>query len=468
MADHLQQPHKKRPPPDAVAVEEPLPKRLCLETPEIDDAAIEPRPLQSHQAPRLTKENLRLLDKMIRTTKSGTASVPGESKTTSSGTTKSDKTKSTTTAGGFQAQAIANGILAPRWSEPTHNAEETLERFNRSRDTSSPTESQYRLYCGKIEAAGNEAAVVQRMLPLFKDYDNKSYNIDMNRAFLALPKDLGFNDSLSAPQPDFIQGLAKEEFHPVDPAIIQGAILFKDDDLSTTLPHLAGEWKSRSGDMDEATLQSGYDGTAMVYGRNQAREYLGEPGSPSHLAVTTFTSNGEHISFFAHHALPIGEDGAVEYHQCRLTRTDLTESFESFKKGRRQIRNAQDYAREQSCALRDQLRKKRKSQRSRGSSAALGTRAPHAARDTKAGGTEGDEDHAGFEFIDMPCQPTPPISTHKVKTAQPKRPTSSARGSKAQPSQASDAGEGSVDSSYWTKDEKTGRYYYVHSDGRVS
>ncbi|KAJ4320526.1 hypothetical protein N0V84_005812 [Fusarium piperis] len=466
MADHLQRPHKKRPPPDAV--EGPSSKRPCLETPEIDDAAIEPRPWRQTQVPqtpkpsRLTRKNLRLHEKMARTTKLGAASEFGKSKSASSSTsktTKSDKTKSTT-ASGFREQAIANGILAPRRSKPTRNAEETLERFNRSRETASPTESQYRRYCGKIETAGNEAAVMTRMLPLLKDYDD-TYNMDSNRAFSALPKDLGFNDGLSAPQPDFVEGLTKEEFLPVDPAIIQGAVLFKDDATSTTLPHLAGEWKSRSGDMDEATLQSGYDGAAMVYGRNQAREYLGEPDPPSHSAITTFISNGEHISFFAHHALPTGEDGAVEYHQYRLTRTDLTESYESFKKGRRQIRNAQDYAREQSYALRDQLRKKWKSQRSRGSSAALGVRAP-AAMNPKVDGNEdgkAGEDCASYEFIDMPNQPTPPLSTS----------------SQAQPPQASDAGEGSVDSgrdkakpSYWTKDEKTGRYYHVHSDGMVS
>ncbi|KAK3903429.1 hypothetical protein C8A05DRAFT_32832 [Staphylotrichum tortipilum] len=145
------------------------------------------------------------------------------------------------------------------------NAKATLDRLNRSRRTASPPESQYQLYCEKIEAAGNEAAVVQRILPLFKDYDRK-YNVDMNRAFVALPKDLGFNDGLSAPSPTLSRASRKKSVR---------AVRFKDDLTSTTLPHFAGEWKSRTGDMDEAMLQSGYDGAAMVYGRNQAREYLG-------------------------------------------------------------------------------------------------------------------------------------------------------------------------------------------------
>ncbi|KAL2679049.1 hypothetical protein Neosp_009805 [[Neocosmospora] mangrovei] len=370
MADRLQSLHKKRSPPEAT--DDLLLKRTCLDTPEIDDVTIEVRFQRSTRVRRalkplrLTRENLRLLNDMTK------AVGPGNSKTASSSTTKmtkSDKTKSTATSG-FQRQAIANGILDPLRSMPCQNAKEILERLNRSRETASPTESVYELYCEKINAAGNEAAIVQRMLPLFQDYDGK-YNIDMNRTFSALPKDLGFNNGLSAPQPDFVQGLTREEFLPVDPSNIQGAVIFKDDLTSTTLAHFAGEWKSRSGDMVEATLQSGYDGAAMIYGRNQALEYLGEPDPLGHSAITTFTSNGENVNVFAHHALPTGEDGAVEYHQHRLTQTSLTESFESFKKGRKQIRNAQDYARQQSFALRDQLREQQRSRRGQDSSTAL-------------------------------------------------------------------------------------------------
>ncbi|KAK4133512.1 hypothetical protein BT67DRAFT_355168, partial [Trichocladium antarcticum] len=306
----------------------------------------------------LTRKNLRELDRMTRPTKPGTASESTESKKTptdSTKTTKSDKTISTTTSG-FQAQATANGILCPRKSMPPGNVKETLDRLNESRGSASPPESQYRRYCNRIVKAGNEAAIVQRMLPLFKEYDGDEYDFDMNRAFSGLPKDVGFNDGLSAPQPDFVQGLSKEEFLPFDPAQISGAVLFKDDLTSMTLPHFAGEWKSRTGNMDEATLQSSYDGAALVYGRNQALEHLAEPDVSSS-AVTTFISNGEHIAFFAHHASQTGEDGKMQYHQHRIVRTDLTDSYESFKKGRRQIRNAQDYAREHSLALRDQLRK---------------------------------------------------------------------------------------------------------------
>ena len=297
---------------------------------------------------RLTKKNLRLFNTMTKSSGQGLSSESRKPRRTSSSVTKTTKSEnsSSATTSGFQEHAAANGILRPLRSMPSKNAKETLDRLNRSRGTASPPESQYQLYCEKIPSAGNKAAVVQRMLPMFKGYDGK-YNIGMKRSISALPKDLGFNDGLSAPRPDFVQGLTKEEFLPMDPTRISGAMLFKNDLTSTTLPHFAGEWKSRSGDMDEATFKSGYDGAAMVYGRSQAREHISRLDAPDHSAITTFVSNGEHIAFFAHHASPTGANGALQYHQHCLARTGLADSYRSFKKGWRQIRNAQDYAREQ-------------------------------------------------------------------------------------------------------------------------
>lgn len=105
IADHLQRPQKKHPPPNAI--KEPLSKRPYLKTPEINDTAIKPQPQRQTQVPQtlkpshLIRKNLHLHDKMTKTTKSGAASKLGKSKSTSSSTskmTKLDKTKSTTTS----------------------------------------------------------------------------------------------------------------------------------------------------------------------------------------------------------------------------------------------------------------------------------------------------------------------------------------------------------------------------------
>jgi hypothetical protein len=207
--------------------------------------------------------------------------------------------------------------------------------------------------------------VLVEMTPLLKTYDDgDSYSREFNRAFSALPKGLGFNDGLSAPQPDFVEGLEKREFRPFPVGEqITGAVLYKDDPDSLALPHLAGEWKGPGKDMQEAMLQSSYDGAALVHGRNQALSYIGKPDPTDTAEVVTFTTDGTNLNFFAHYASPSTEDGVgLEYHQYPITSTNLKNSFHEFKQGHKQLRNLQDHARDQSYALRDKTKEHWKKQ----------------------------------------------------------------------------------------------------------
>jgi hypothetical protein len=65
--------------------------------------------------------------------------------------------------------------------------------------------------------------------------------------------------------------------------------------------------------MKKAELRSGYDGAALVYARNRALSFVGELDPPGHAEVTTFTTDGTSLDFYAHHAA-LGEEGKVEYH----------------------------------------------------------------------------------------------------------------------------------------------------------
>jgi hypothetical protein len=107
--------------------------------------------------------------------------------------------------------------------------------------------------------------------------------------------------------------------------------------------------------MEEAKMQSAYDGAALAYARNQALSYVGEPDPPGHAEVATFTTDGTTVKVFAHYA-DTSEDGMLEYHQYPITSTNLTNPYEDFKKGRKQLRNLQDDAKDSSYALRDQLK----------------------------------------------------------------------------------------------------------------
>lgn len=215
---------------------------------DIDDH--EPQPKRA----RLTRKNLALFDKIGK-------------KKTSDPTDDSSTTRTiSTTASGFAIQARKNGILDPIDSKPPKNLQDIRKRIADSRETPSPPESVYKDYAYAVQRTDNEATMVNETIPLLKKYPREPYKRTLKQAFTAFPKEVGFNNSLSAPQPDFIEGLEMGEYwpFPVD-EYINGAILYKDNPRSVTLPHLAGEWKGPGGDMREATLQSGYDGAALVY-----------------------------------------------------------------------------------------------------------------------------------------------------------------------------------------------------------
>ena len=193
---------------------------------------------------------------------------------------------------------------------------------------------------------------------LLKDSDDGGYKMVLDNEFDGFPQEVGFNNGMSAPRPDFAEGLEMRAFSPfrtIDEHI-EGAVLYEDDPGSLTLPHLAGEWEAGGGrDMKKAELKSGYDGAALVYARNQALSFAGKPDPPGHAEVTTFTTDGTSLDFYAHYAA-LGEEGKMEYHQYRFKSVNVKDSHQGHKDGWRGLRNQQDYARERSYALRDQLK----------------------------------------------------------------------------------------------------------------
>lgn len=152
---------------------------------------------------RLTRKNWSLFNKMGR--KKGTkasASAAPESMDGASTT----KTTSTTTSG-FAIQAYENGILNRISSKPPTNLNDKRKQVTRSRVTASPPESVYKRYVDRVGGAVNEATmVVEVSKRLLKDYDDPGYRAAFNQAFTRFPKDVGFNNGLSAPQPDFVEG----------------------------------------------------------------------------------------------------------------------------------------------------------------------------------------------------------------------------------------------------------------------
>ncbi len=350
-----------------------------------------------------------------------------------------------------------------------------------SRETASPPESEYENYIYQVEVAPNEATMVGEMLPLLKSCRGQGYHRVLNQPFTGFPKEVGFNNGQSAPQPDLVEGLEKREYRPfpVD-ELISGAVLYKDDPYSVTLPHLAGEWKGRGKDMDEARQQSAFDGAALVYARNQAVSRLGKAQAdpPAHAEVITFTTDGTNLNMFAHYAAP-SEDGALEYHQYPITSTNLINSHQGLKDGRRWLRNGQDHAREQSYALRDQLKEHWKQQRSASHAPIAEGTPPFIPQETNA-----DETEDSCEVIGHPCQPTPAASAQPCgasssvfssKLLPPTDgciPNSGGQKRKASPSSPGSPHElsrqRSRDEGHRQWDAERGLYWHKHSDGTVT
>ncbi|KAI9782870.1 MAG: hypothetical protein M1816_001690 [Peltula sp. TS41687] len=247
--------------------------------------------------------------------------------------TSTTRTTSLSTASSdFTLQAYKNGILDPLDSKPPRNLKDVVERLGRARETPSPPESVYHEYVDTIGGAFNEATMInEQSRVLLRYYEGQVYKKAFDQAFTGFPKNVGFNNGLSAPKPDFVEGIRMNDYGRV-----------------------SGRRTWPGKDMDLATLQSAYDASCLVYARNQALSYVGKPDPADHAKVTTFTTDGTSLNLSAHHAALSGDD-AVKYHQYPVTSINLKNSYQGFKQGRRQLRNLQDHAKEQSYALKDQI-----------------------------------------------------------------------------------------------------------------
>ncbi|KAJ2896994.1 hypothetical protein MKZ38_005057 [Zalerion maritima] len=341
-ASKVSQPEAVDERPEPVSTTTPARKR------QIDDSDLEPQPKRARLTrEKLTRKNLATFNKM------------GKKKDSDpTDDSKSTRTTSTTTSG-FAVKARKNGILDPFDSKPPKNLEDIRKQYAKSRATASPPESVYEYYASRVEGAGTEATMVFEVGgKLLKEYDDKGYKREFNRAFTNFPKNAGFNDGLSAPRPDFVEGLEMKGYlpFPVD-THVPGATLYKDDPRSITLPHVAGEWKGPTGDIREARMQSAYDGAALVHGRTQALAYMGKEDPPGHAAITTFTTDGTNLNLYAHYAAPLEENKDIlEYHQYPISSTNIKDTYQGYKEGRKSLRNLQGHAKDRSYDLKSQLK----------------------------------------------------------------------------------------------------------------
>ncbi|KAF4637307.1 hypothetical protein G7Y89_g777 [Cudoniella acicularis] len=217
----------------------------------------------------------------------------------------------------FPRLAFENGVLDPVHSTPNENFDSRQDQLDRARDTTSPTESEYKNFAYRIQKTPNEATVLLETSKLLKEYGR----------------------GLSAPQPGMVEGLDMTEFDPFP-----------------VLPELGGAAVPTIEDMVLAQTQVAYDGACMVYGRDAARSFLNKPDPAGHVYAHTFTTDGTTPNTFTRYSSE--SEGQVKYHQHPTSSSFPISSYEDFKKSRRRLRNLQDSAKETSEKLRDELNEK--------------------------------------------------------------------------------------------------------------
>lgn len=299
--------------------------------------------------PVLTPENLALLSKEEEDKRSTfSTSEPSIHSTT---TRSSDMTP-------YRYLGFQNGLLSVPDSRAPINLQDICESLTRPIEDSLLDREilqnmvyphHYRAVTRAISEMTITIETSARLLKAYPQSPDSWYGGEYSQPCTVFPKQVGFNDGLPMLTPDFIEGFRARVFHPFPIENIEGAVLHRDSPHPIVLPHIAGEWKRKGGNLEDAEFQAAHAGAAMVYARNQALAYIGRPDPPGVAQVLTFCLDGTFLRIFAHYAAT--ENGRTEYHQYTVKEMGILYTFEGFEEGRRWLRNMQEYAEKQSIAL---------------------------------------------------------------------------------------------------------------------
>lgn len=248
-----------------------------------------------------------------------------ESRVTSEG-----KSRISTTETGFKDRFRQNNTLDCYQSQvhPYSNKSQITQDFFQSRDSASPPPSMHLDIGQMLSEASNEReidAIVSNYIlkPATTELGlfGIRYKAKFDKQWTAFPNNVGFNNGLSAPKPDLTEGYMRKTFPPIINGLGGCATLVKDDPNYVALPHFVAEFKDVGKDMNQAEIQAGYDGAAMVYARNQALAYLGQPDPPRHAAVASVISDGHNWKVFVHYSHENQKTKEIEWYQVS---SDLT------------------------------------------------------------------------------------------------------------------------------------------------
>ncbi|KAK0655512.1 hypothetical protein B0T16DRAFT_291989, partial [Cercophora newfieldiana] len=172
--------------------------------------------------------------------------------------------KTTTTDSAFERRAYQNGIFDPIASHPPQGLSTIRNHITQRRISIQPSEHAHQAYCYKVSKSYNVKGVSYLIKSrIMREYNDPQYMRAHDRAITEIPSQ-DFNDGLSNPFPDVLEGLYTE----VLPHHLHDNGLHKKNSLSFC--HFAAEFKRINGNLHQATVQAAYDGAVLVNARDRA------------------------------------------------------------------------------------------------------------------------------------------------------------------------------------------------------
>jgi len=265
------------------------------------------------------------------------------------------------TSSGFRIQLFTNQVFEARRSDKIPVNLKELERcLDCDRQSVSPDDEDALENLIELDQAVNEAtlrhsvmqAVRKRIRVREPTGERLVYSNVYDQSFARLPKDVGFNNGLSAPQPDLASGFRWEAFKFNNVLAGIPGVIPHSDMNGISLPHLFGEFKRPGGDRVEGIAQAAYDGAYGVWARTQVLKEMQVCEVECAAHVFSFFTDGSFYAIYAHF-----QEGKKYYQYALVDQESLKQSPDSFRVMYQRLRNLQEMAYAEADALRLQIAK---------------------------------------------------------------------------------------------------------------
>ena len=308
-----------------------------------------PASLRPNKRVRLTSKNLEAHCKSLK----GPESMTRRKKSSSRNSQTESQSSCTTTGNRFGQQLSANGVIHARWeAKPPEDFDEVKEYLDRDRASTSPEPEDWQDYLEAVGESRNEATLqLTTWYKVAKPPPGKGYLCDANFEWTEV--DAPVTDRIGNAKPDITESYRLRKY-PQQSIDDLGAALAPTSH-TMAMPTFAVEAKSIEKGIMNAELQCAYDGAIMVDAARRTHESLGNELDSfwETTQALTVAYNGNDMTILANHS--VETTGTIQHHSYPLYSETPRHSFEHFKTARKHIRNAQDWSRERSTKMLEEL-----------------------------------------------------------------------------------------------------------------